>query len=73
MGSLVLSSFGTDDSATFLGIEVVATCDQATINNWLARQTEIQMRFSAMQRSLSAPYQFVRLPQVLKPEQIVIA
>lgn len=70
---LALSTFGTDESATFLGIEAVATCDQAMINNWQARQPEIQMRFVAMQRSLPAPYQFTRLPQVLKPEQIVIA
>ncbi len=70
---LALSTFGTDGGATFLGIEVIATCDQAMINNWQARQTDIQTRFSAMQRSLPAPYQFARLPQVLKPEQIVIA
>jgi hypothetical protein len=69
---LALSTFGTDSAATILGIEIVATDDQAMTNNWMMRQTAVQIRLSAMQRHLPAPYQYARLPQVLRPEQIVI-
>ncbi|MBM4457917.1 MAG: hypothetical protein FJ011_09175 [Chloroflexi bacterium] len=69
---LALATFGTDSAATILGMEIVATCDQAMANNWAIRQSEIQARLSAMQRYLSAPYNHARLPQVLRPEQIAV-
>jgi len=69
---LALSTFGTDSGSTFLGIEVVATYDQAMTNNWMMQRDKIQKRLSAMQRHLLAPYCHARLPQVLRPEQAVI-
>jgi hypothetical protein len=69
---LALATFGTDSAAAILGMEIVATCDQAMANNWVIRQPDIQARLSAMQGHLSAPYHYARLPQVLQPEQIVI-
>lgn len=42
------------------------------INNWQARQKEIHARLAAMHRDLHAPYDKVRLPRVLRPEEIVV-
>lgn len=68
---IALVTFGTDDDASIFGMEVVATYDQAMINNWMLRQTEIHARLLAMQQNLPAPYHYARLPQILKPEQVV--
>lgn len=70
---LALATFGTDKESAVLGMEVVATCDQPLINNWLARQQEIQGRLTSMQQNLRLPYSQARLPQVLRPEQINFA
>jgi len=67
---LALGTFGTDETDSILGMDIVATLDQPMINNWTARQAELQKRLDAMRRDLAAPYNQASLPKVLRPEEI---
>ena len=69
---LALGTFGTDETSSILGMDIVATLDQPMINNWTARQAELQTRLDAMLEQLAAPYNQASLPQVLRPEEIVL-
>ncbi len=67
---LALATFGTNEARNILGTDVVATFDQPMMNQWGVQQSAIQKRLNAMQNDISAPYHLVKLPQVLRPEQI---
>ncbi|MGB0385533.1 MAG: hypothetical protein ACPGWR_11975 [Ardenticatenaceae bacterium] len=68
---LALGTFGTDETNSILGMNIVATLDQPMINNWTAREAELEKRLDTMRRNLAAPYNQASLPQVLRPEEIV--
>jgi len=53
-------------------MHVVATFDQPMINQWTAQQEAIQKRLSSMQRDLTVPYRHAPLPQVQRPEYILV-
>ena len=65
-----MATFGTDKEATILSSHVVATFDQAMINNWSHQQSAIQERLAVMLNDIGAPYNQVSLPEVLTPGQI---
>lgn len=67
---LALATFGTDEDASFLSMNLVVTQDQPMINNWLVRQAEIQKHLDAMRYNIPSPYCYASLPQVLRPEQV---
>lgn len=69
---LALGTFGTDETNSILGMDIVATLDQPMINNWSAREAELQTRLDTMRQDLAAPYNQASLPQVLRPEEIVL-
>jgi hypothetical protein len=69
---LALATFGTDDTGTILGMDLVATYDRPMIRHWSGQQEAIQERLTAMQRDLPIPYDRAFLPQVLRPEQIAL-
>lgn len=67
---LALSSFGTNDSGTILGMHVVVTYDQPMIRQWNLQYAHIQERFSVMIHDLPVPYNYAVLPELLRSEQI---
>ncbi len=69
---LAIATFGTHLNGHILGVHVVATSDQPMINQWRAHHGEIQKRLLNMQRHLEAPYCYVSLPTVERPEHIGI-
>jgi hypothetical protein len=68
---LALACFGTTYGMNTLGMHVVATYDQAMINNWSVQRSKIEKRFQAMRRNLRSPYNQILLPNVLRPEEIL--
>lgn len=69
---LALASFGTNRRKDVLGMYFVATCDQPLINQWSLQQGKIRERLEAMRRDLQPPYHRVTLPQVLRPQEIIV-
>jgi len=69
---LALATFGTTSDANVLGMHFVATFDRSMINQWLVQNAAIRARLAVMQRNLSVPYRLAPLPQVLRPENIVV-
>jgi len=69
---LALATFGTNKGATMLGMQFVATYDQPLINNWTVQEESLRARLETMQRDIPFPYCDSLLPQVLRPEQIVV-
>ncbi|MDQ3250317.1 MAG: hypothetical protein M3Q45_14045 [Chloroflexota bacterium] len=68
---LALATFGRDPSSGTLGIDYVATFEQAMINHWLVQQATIRSKLSAMQNDLPLPYRLIPLPSVVRPEAII--
>jgi len=69
---LALATFGTSEESTILGMHFVATYDQPLINNWTVQEEGLRARLETMQRDIPVPYCDSSLPQVLRPEQIVL-
>ncbi|MFQ5595916.1 MAG: hypothetical protein ACE5HA_17370 [Anaerolineae bacterium] len=69
---LALATFGTSKDAGVLGMHCVATLDQPMIRQWAAQKAAIRKRLATMQRNLPAPYRHASLPQVRRPEHIVV-
>lgn len=69
---LALATFGTNEEATFLGMHFVATYDQPLINNWTVQEESLRARLETMLRDIPVPYCDASLPQILRPEQIVL-
>lgn len=61
---LALATFGTDQTATHLGADQVATFDQAFINHFDSLHDRPVRRLKAMTAQLPAPYKSARLPDV---------
>lgn len=61
---LALGTFGTNHRRDILGMHYFVTNDHPLTNLWRQRQTEIERRFNAMSRQLSAPYDQARLPKL---------
>ncbi len=69
---LALATFGTNEESTILGMHFVATFDQPLINNWTVQEESLRAHLEMMRRDLPVPYCDAVLPQVLRPEQIVL-
>jgi len=69
---LALATFGSDATDETLGMDYVATFDGPMINHWITRQTTIQARLTAMRADIPAPYNQALIPQVLRPQEIIL-
>ena len=69
---LALATFGTSSEADVLGVNVVATLDGPMIDQWSVQHTTIREHLTSMQRHLPLPYCDAPLPQVLRPEHVVV-
>ena len=69
---LALGTFGTSQDTDVLSMHFVATYDQSMMRQWTTQQSAIQKRFTAMQRNFPEPYHHAFLPQVQRPEHIIV-
>jgi hypothetical protein len=66
---LSLGTFGTNEAGDYLGSDVVITTDQALINNYQIRLSELEARLAAMVTNLTSPFIQAALPLVLQPAE----
>jgi hypothetical protein len=67
---LALASFGTNESGTILGMNILVTYDQPMMRHWNVQYAHIEERFFAMTSALPLPYNQAVLPKLLRSEQI---
>jgi hypothetical protein len=61
---LSFGTFGTDEQASFVGVDEVLTFDKPLVNLFEEKQKRIQEKLEAMKRHLAPPYDDARLPEV---------
>ena len=69
---LALGTFCRDAKDGIFGMDYIATFDQPMINHWITRQTLIRAKLLAMQADIPAPYNQALMPQVLRPQEIIL-
>lgn len=68
---LALGTFSSDTLYKTLGMDYIVTFDQPMINHWKDQQINIQVKLAAMCVDIPAPYNKVRMPQVVAPQAII--
>ncbi len=69
---LALATFGTDEDGTILGMHSVVTYDLPLLNHWSIQKNVLEEHLKAMKRDILPPYCNIGLPQVLRPEQMIV-
>lgn len=68
---LGLSTFGTDQSGSILGVDIFVTYDRPMINGFNEHHNALQQRLTAMTAQLPVPYNKATLPRILAPDQAI--
>jgi hypothetical protein len=65
---IALATLGTNQSGAILGVNVLVTYDRPMINGYHEHFTALQGRLHAMRVQLPQPFRYVKLPQLITPE-----
>ncbi len=67
---LAMGTFGTDEAAQILGVQVIVTCDRPMLTKWGLEREEIAKRLLALTNNLQVPFAQARLPDVRLPKDV---
>jgi hypothetical protein len=68
---LSLATFSTNEQRTILGQHYLATFDRPMIQQWATMLDSIEAHLATMRPDLPEPYSRARLPQAVRPQEVV--